>query len=103
MTKSLNLRYLKCDGFGCDERHPLEHECLGEPSFGTGRWLGWIYVDFNRPDLWDREFRFCSVVCLEHWLERESISRARRTPTALDIALRSPQDEVARKRAGLGG
>jgi hypothetical protein len=96
--------YLRCDGFGCNERHPLDHDCLGEPCFGTGRWLGWVYLDLNRPDLFPRELRFCGTQCLRDWLEREIQNRFDRIPvrTALDDALRAPHDEIARKRAGLG-
>ena len=94
-----NSRVLHCDGFGCGETHPLQHDHLGEMSFGTGRWLGWLYLDLNRLDLWDREMRFCSVACLQHWLEREIVTKGKEAPTALDEALRRPQDELARRRA----
>lgn len=92
-----------CDALGCEEAHPLDHEMLGEPSFTTGRWLGWVYLDLNRPDLFERVLRFCSVSCCQWWLEREVITRGRRPVTPLDEALRRPSDEVARRRAGLKG
>ena len=90
---------LHCDAFACKETHPLQHEHLGAESFGTGRWLGWLYLDLNRPDLWDREMRFCSVACLQHWLEMEIVTKGKETVSALDEALRRPQDELARHRA----
>lgn len=90
-----------CDAFGCNETHPLEHDCLGEPCFGSGRWLGWVYLDPNRPDLFPRELRFCSVRCALWWMEREAVTWHVREPTPLDLALRSPNDVVARRRAGL--
>lgn len=94
---------LRCDNYGCNETHPLDHDCLGEPSFGTGRWLGWIYVDMNRPDLFERELRFCGTSCLEGWLINLQYHRKNRTGfPRLDEALRRPHDETARKRAGLG-
>lgn len=92
-----------CDAFGCQETHPLDHEMLGEPSFLTGRWLGWVYLDLNRPDLFDRILRFCSVSCCQWWLEREVITRGKRPISPLDEALRRPSDEMARRRAGLKG
>lgn len=95
---------VRCDAAGvggCEETHPLEHELLGDPSFGTGRWLGWVYLDINRPDLLDRELRFCSVGCCTWWLDRQILTAGRREKTALDRALRRPQDEVQRARAGL--
>lgn len=93
---------LYCDAYGCEECHPIDHEALGEPSFGTGRWLGWVYLDLNRPDLFPRELRFCSVRCCEWWLQREVITRLNEPLSPLDEALRAPYDEVARRRAGLG-
>lgn len=98
-----NDTYIRCDGFGCVETHPIDHELLGEPCFGTGRWIGWIYVDLNRPDLWDRELRFCGVRCLQWWLDKEIITWGRAPRTPLDDALRAPKDELARARAGLKG
>lgn len=59
---------VRCDAFGCRERHPLNHKEIGKPGFALGKWLGWVYLDINRPDLIDRPLRFCSVLCLEHWL-----------------------------------
>lgn len=91
--------YLRCDAFGCEERHPVVHECLGEECFGTGRWLGWVYLDLNRPDLFARTLRFCSVSCCQWWLEREAITRGKRPSSPLDEALRAPADETARRRA----
>lgn len=91
-----------CDALGCPESHPLEHEGLGEESFGTGRWLGWLYIDLNRPDLVERSLRFCSVHCTLWWLERECVTTSgQRTQSPLDEALRRPNDELARARAGL--
>lgn len=101
ITSGVREGRIKCDGFGCPETHPLEHEALGEPSFGTGRWLGWLYVDLNRPDLFPRELRFCCTGCCVDWMQREVLTRVRYEPTALDVALRSPEDALARKRAGL--
>jgi hypothetical protein len=95
-----------CDAFGCDETHPLEHDMLGEPGFGTGRWLGWLYLDLNRNDLFPRELRFCSVECASWWLDTarnvrsiDRLSQKKYQPTALDLALRNPDDEVMRERA----
>jgi hypothetical protein len=95
--------HLRCDAFGCDEIHPLEHECLGDPGYGTGRWLGWLYLDLNRPDLFPVVLRFCSTFCLYHWIAQHESSGFgyRKKPTKLDEALRAPCDEVARRRAGL--
>lgn len=90
---------IRCDTFGCNETHPIDHEALGEPSFGTGRWLGWVYLDLNRPDLFERQLRFCSVNCCRWWLEREIVTRGTEQISPLDKALRSPHDEVARKAA----
>jgi hypothetical protein len=90
---------VRCDAWSCRESHPLEHDDLGEPSFGTGRWLGWLYVDLNRTDLLDRPLRFCSVSCCVWWMERESVTYGGRTTTPLDEALRAPSDELKRKRA----
>lgn len=59
---------IKCDAFGCEESFPLEHEALGETGFALGKWLGWVFVDFNRPDLFDRQMRFCSLLCLLSWI-----------------------------------
>jgi hypothetical protein len=59
---------LHCDAFGCTETHPVEHDAMTEPGFRFGKWLGWLYLDINRPDLVDRQLRFCSVFCLRHWL-----------------------------------
>lgn len=90
--------WLRCDAFGCIERHPLDHDDIGDVCFGNGRWLGWVYLDLNRPDLWERPVRFCSVGCLQWWLDRESITRRvpePRTLTPLDRVLRAPLDEVA--------
>lgn len=89
---------LRCDALGCNETHPLDHEMLGEPSFGTGRWLGWVYLDLNRPDLFPRELRFCSVRCCQWWLDREVVTRLHEPLSPLDVALRRPYDMVARKR-----
>jgi hypothetical protein len=90
---------VRCDALGCTETHPLEHEALGEPSFGTGRWLGWVYLDLNRPDLFGRPLRFCSVSCCQWWLEREVITRGNRPLSPLDEALRAPDDQLKRRRA----
>ncbi len=86
-----------CDGIGCPEAHPIEHDCLGEPSFGVGRWLGWLYVDMNRPDLYPDTLRFCGVGCLEDWLWRQR-RNPRPAPTALDVALRGG-DQLAVRAA----
>lgn len=97
--------FLRCDALGCNESHPIEHEMLGEESFGTGRWMGWLYLDLNRPDLFDREFRFCQVSCALWWLESNTSHRyekVREPLGPLDRALRSPNDALARKRSGLG-
>lgn len=96
---------VRCDAFGCEETHPLDHESLGEECFGTGRWLGWVYLDLNRPDLFERVFRFCCVRHALYWMERECVSMRSivQDPTPLDRALRSPTDEMARRSAGLGG
>lgn len=59
---------IHCDALGCRETHPVRHEDLGKPGFGIGRWLGWLYLDLNRPDLRDRPLRFCSTWCLRSWL-----------------------------------
>lgn len=94
-------------GQGIADPELLDHEMLGEPSFGTGRWLGWIYIDLNRPDLYgdDHVVRLCSVTCALWWLERECVKPRRVVAedlTPLDRALRAPNDAVARRRAGLG-
>ena len=88
-----------CDAFGCDESFPLEHEDLGQPCFGTGRFLGWIFIDLNRPDLFPRDLRFCGVRCAEHWLHWRAREGTQRPLTPLDKALRNPVDEMARQRA----
>ena len=103
-----NNGQVRCDALGCTETHPLDHEGLGEDSFGTGRWIGWIYLDLNRPDLWTRPMHFCCVQCCAWWLERQAerplFERGDpRGTTALDRALRRPGDEVARRAAGLRG
>lgn len=90
---------IRCDTFGCNESHPIDHEMLGEESFATGRWLGWIYLDLNRPDLFHRPLRFCSVRCAQWWLDRESVTRAQAPLSPLDEALRSPTDEIKRRAA----
>lgn len=89
---------LQCDGPLCDERHPLVHEGLGDISFGVGRWLGWLYLDLNRPDIFPRELRFCGRFCLGRWLDRETVTGSKHKLTALDRALRAPYDEVARRK-----
>jgi hypothetical protein len=48
---------IHCDAFGCTETHPIEHEAMTEPGFRFGKWLGWLYLDINRPDLMDRQQR----------------------------------------------
>lgn len=58
-----------CDNFGCDESYPKSHPDERHPGFVGGRWLGWFYLDINRPDLTDRELRFCDIRCLTWWLE----------------------------------
>jgi hypothetical protein len=59
---------IHCDAFGCGETFPLVHEYLGTPCFTPGRFLGWIFLDINRPDLIDRELAFCGIRCCEWWL-----------------------------------
>lgn len=93
---------LRCDAYGCEEKHPIDHEALGQESYETGRWLGWVYLDLNRPDLFPRPLRFCSVRCCQWWLEREIITRMGEPLSPLDEALRAPADEMKRRRAGLG-
>jgi hypothetical protein len=66
---------IRCDAFGCDESHPLEHDAVGELGFDFGKWIGWIYIDLNRPDLFERPLRFCSCSCAQWWLEREVVTR----------------------------
>lgn len=100
-TDRPNATHITCDAMGCDESHPIDHPDLGEECFGTGRWLGWVYLDLNRPDLLPRPLRFCSVACCVWWLERESITNGRRPLSPLDEAIRAPSDELKRKRAGL--
>lgn len=101
---------LCCDTFGCDEWHPIDHDMLGEPSFEFGRWLGWLYLDANRPDMFPRVFRFCSVSCMEHWLGQQRIDRFKGrnlgsaqeyepVPPWFEQALKLPKDEVTRRRA----
>lgn len=70
---------IRCDGLGCRETHPIDHECLGEPSFELGKWLGWVYLDLNRPDLVPRTLRFCSVDCMIDWAEHAT-RRSHLTP-----------------------
>lgn len=94
--------WLRCDNLGCNEMYPLEHEDLGTPGFGTGRWLGWLYLDMNREDLFERDFRFCSTWCVIDWLPMQQASKAKRPVSVLDKALRQPGNEVVR-RAVLGG
>lgn len=106
MSVHADAGVVRCDGLGCRESHPLDHEALGEECFGTGRWCGWLYLDLNRPDLYSDVMRFCSVACCMWWLEKQTMNqqyeRRRNDLTPLDRALRRPNDEVARKRAGLG-
>jgi hypothetical protein len=90
---------IRCDAMWCEESHPIDHECIGEPSFATGRWLGWVYLDLNRPDLFERELRFCSVRCAQWWLDREVVLRVPRDLSPIDRALRSPADAVQRQAA----
>ena len=71
---------IKCDAFGCNESHPLEHDAIGEPYFGIGKWLGWMYLDINRPDMFDRPLRFCSVACLLFWIGQNSKTESRIGP-----------------------
>lgn len=101
----MSAERLNCDSLGCVESHPLDHELVGQPSFGTGRWLGWVYLDLNQPLLFQRPLRFCSVFCCARWLEMASYNggRLNRPPTNLDIALGNPDDALARKRAGIKG
>lgn len=90
---------IRCDALGCEESHPLDHPNIGDVGFDFGRWLGWIYVDLNRPDLFERQLRFCSIACAVWWLEREVIGRGRRPISPLEVALNSPQDRVKRQAA----
>lgn len=90
---------IRCDALGCPEEHPLEHDELGEVGFDFGRWLGWIYIDLNRPDLFERQLRFCSISCACWWLQREVIGRGRRPLSPLEVALNSPADRLARQAA----
>lgn len=90
---------IQCDALGCNESHPIDHDHIGEVGFDFGRWLGWIYVDLNRRDLFERPLRFCSIWCAVWWLEREVIGRGRRPVSPLEVALNSPHDELKRKAA----
>lgn len=94
--------YLRCDNIGCNETHPIDHEDLGQPEFEFGRWMGWMYLDLNREDLFGRAFRFCSTLCLADWLDAQIVGRGKRPLSALDRALREPGNEVVR-RAVLNG
>ncbi len=95
---------IRCDALWCDESHPLDHDWLGRPSFETGRWLGWVYLDVNRPDLIDRPLRFCCGECLVWWIDNQTMLRPkRRQPSDMDLALREPADVMARRRVGLKG
>jgi hypothetical protein len=65
---------IACDALGCGESYPIDHDMLGDPGFAPGRWPGWLYLDINREDLFTREMRFCSVMCLEYWIAHETVS-----------------------------
>jgi hypothetical protein len=56
-----------CDGVGCEETYPRFHDENG-PGFTDGKWLGWFYLDLNRPDLRTGPLRFCGMRCLLWWL-----------------------------------
>lgn len=85
------VEWLRCDAGGCGEMHPRVHECLGEPSFGENRWLGWVYLDLNRPDLAHRELRFCGIKCLDWWIAFQLQRRGPRDDDRpFEIALRKP-------------
>lgn len=64
---------IRCDAFGCDETHPIDHDCVGQPGFALGKWCGWFYLDINRPDIINRTLRFCSFGCLKHWLHNNAV------------------------------
>jgi hypothetical protein len=83
---------IRCDAFGCIESHPAIHDEMDEQGFEPGYWLGWLYLDLNRPDLSWRPLRFCGTSCLMHWVQ---MHRERPQVTALDLLLR---DEIAMQR-----
>lgn len=92
-----------CDALGCRETHPVRHEALGRPGFGIGRWLGWVYLDLNRPDLRADPLRFCSTWCLRWWLNSVEENAGRKPAGYLDAFLRNPAtpDELAARRTGV--
>lgn len=69
---------IACDAMGCDETYPLDHECVTEPGFRFGKWLGWLYLDINRPDLFTDQLAFCSPGCLTWWVATKMQSRGAR-------------------------
>lgn len=58
---------ITCDNATCEESYPRFHEERG-PGFDNGKWLGWFYLDLNRPDLHNGPLRFCGFHCLIWWL-----------------------------------
>lgn len=91
---------IRCDGFGCTESHPIDHPTVGKDGFGLGRWVGWVYLDLNRTDLFDRPLRFCTIACMTDWCEfatRRSHLTPQRHPFD-DLLARTPVDEVDQQR-----
>lgn len=68
---------IHCDAFGCEETYPVHHPQEIEEGFRFGKWLGWVYLDINRPDIIDRPFRFHDALCLRWWIERETMTNRR--------------------------
>lgn len=91
---------IRCDNYGCDETYPLHHENEGDPGFEDGKWLGWFYLDLNRPDLIARGLRFCDIRCLRWWLD--ATTQANKSPQRPGIYDPTPRvlDEVAIRRRG---
>lgn len=69
MTRAQDRVY--CDGFGCGESYPKVHEDEGKPGFQSGKWLNWVYLDINRPDLAAAPLKFCDLYCLDGWMRSQ--------------------------------
>lgn len=92
---------IQCDAIGCTESHPVDHDCLGEPGFAVGRWLGWVYLDLNRPDLCWRPLRFCSIECMIDYGEMTT-RRSQLTPRRYkldDLLQDTGPDDLSQQRA----
>ena len=85
-----------CDGLGCDETYPVDHEYVGRTGFTDGKWLGWLYLDINRPDLIDRPLAFCRVDCLDWWINAQTMLK---TPMPDDDADEDEVGGMAARRA----